>query len=446
MEAFLNPLDAITWGLMGSLMGLLLSWLPGLHIFNLLALVFILAPSFITSNPYATPFFGLGAVVGFSFASAIASTYLSVSDESMMLMLFPSQRYLLAGQGHRAVLLYAIGALIGALFLAVFMTTAGVYVMPVIYNLFSPYYWFALLAVVLFMFMSEWPKEADLGRTPLERLWLAWRQILGGVLVFLASGILGFAATYSSLIKVEYSYVRLTPLFVGFFGLPWVLRNILSRRRLPRQDTRDIVATEPRAVANGAASGIIGGGIAAFFPVITGGMGALIGGHMASSRGDDAFLISQGAARTVYYVGALFFLFHPTMRITRGAVAWLIGGLYTPKTWVEFYAGASVIILSAGLAFVLTLYLSKAVAKLLSVVSYLYISLATLVFIVSMVYVLTGLTGILLMLVAGAIGFAAMVFNTRLSYCLGALILPVLANTMGFSGYLMEFLGLLGGG
>jgi hypothetical protein len=152
---------------------------------------------------------------------------------------------------------------------------------------------------------------------------------------------------------------------------------------------------------------------------------------MASSRGDDAFLISQGAARTVYYVGALFFLFHPTMRITRGAVAWLIGGLYTPKTWVEFYAGASVIILSAGLAFVLTLYLSKAVAKLLSVVSYLYISLATLVFIVSMVYVLTGLTGILLMLVAGAVGFAAMVFNTRLSYCLGALILPVLGKHHG---------------
>ncbi|MGB9827083.1 MAG: tripartite tricarboxylate transporter permease, partial [Thermosphaera sp.] len=186
------------------------------------------------------------------------------------------------------------------------------------------------------------------------------------------------------------------------------------------------------------------GGIAAFFPIITGGMGALVGGHMASSRGDDTFLISQGAARTVYYTGALFFLFHPTMRITRGSVAWLVGGVYTPKTWAEFYAGAAFIILAAAVSFVITLYLSKAVARLLTRISYVYISAATLVFLISLVYYLTGPVGLVLMLAATSVGFAAMVFNTRLSYCLGSLILPVLANTMGFAGFFLELLGLGG--
>jgi putative membrane protein len=442
LEYFITPLDVILWGLMGAGLGLALSWIPGLHIANLMILVLFATPIFTGGNEYAAPYFALGAVVAFSFMSSIASTYLSVSDESMMLMLFPSQRYLLVGRGHRAVLLYCIGAVIGALFLALFMITAGVYVMPVLYNLFSPLYWFALLAVVLFMFLSEWPKEGDLGRTRLEKLWFAWRQILGGLLVFLASGFLGLIATYSWLIKLEVAFARLTPLFIGFFGLPWVLRNIISRRRIPPQDTRDIVETAPSAVVNGAASGIIGGGIAAFFPVITGGMGALIGGHMASSRGDDAFLISQGAARTVYYTGALFFLFHPTMRITRGAVAWLVGGLYTPKTWIEFYYGAALIVLVAGLSLLVTIYMSKAIARLLTRVSYVYISAVITVFLVILVYYLTGIPGLYLLLAATTVGFAAMVFNTRLSYCLGALILPVLLNVTGYTDTVLSLLGI----
>jgi putative membrane protein len=442
VEYFITVFDVILWGLMGALLGLALSWIPGLHIANLMILVLYATPLFTGGNEYAAPYFALGAVVAFSFMSSIASTYLSVSDESMMLMLFPSQRYLLVGRGHRAVLLYCIGALIGALSLAVFMTTIGVVVMPIIYNLFSPYYWFALLAVVLFMFLSEWPKESDLGRSGLERLWLAWRQILGGLLVFLASGVLGLYATYSGLIKLEVSFARLTPLFIGFFGLPWVLRNIISRRTLPAQDTRHVVETAPSAVINGATSGIIGGGIAAFFPVITGGMGALIGGHMASSRGDDAFLISQGAARTVYYTGALFFLFHPTMRITRGAVAWLVGGLYTPKAWIEFYYGAALIILVAGASLLGTIYMSKAVAKLLTRVSYAKISAVIAVFLVALVYYLTGFNGLILLAAATAVGFAAMVFNTRLSYCLGALILPVLLNITGYTDEALTLLGI----
>lgn len=442
MEVFISPLDVILWSLTGAALGLVFSWMPGFHIYNLLALVVLLAPGFIMLNPYAIPYFALGAVIAFSFASSIASTYLSVADESLMLMLFPSQRYLMLGKGHRVVLLYLIGALGGALFLSLFSLTIGIYVMPVIYNLFSPYYTWVLVAVVLFLFLSEWPKEGDREETGISRLLAAWRQILGGVFVFFASGILGFIATYTGLLPVEAAYARLTPLFIGFFGMSWVIRNLLSRRTLPRQDTRDAVETHPTAVMNGIASGVIGGGIAAFFPVITGGMGALIGGHMASGKGDDTFVVSQGAARTVYYVGALFLLFMPTARITRGAVAWLIGGVYTPKTWLEFYYAGLVIILVAAISFITTLYISKAISRLLSVISYVHISLVVAVFLVLLTYLITGPLGILLLAVATALGFTAQVLNTRISYCLGALILPVLLNMTGTSGILLSLLGI----
>lgn len=438
----ITPLDILIWGVLGALLGLAISWIPGFHIVNILVLVTLTMPSILIENQYLAPYFALGAVVSFSFMSSISATYLSVADDSMMLMLFPSQRYLLMGHGHRAILLYLIGALGGAVFLVVFGLTIGPLVMPIVFNLFSPFYTWVLLGVVLFLFLSEWPKEGDRGRSGKERLMLAWRQIAGGIIVFLASGILGIYANYSSLIPVERAFARLTPLFIGFFGLSWVIRNIISRVFIPRQDTRDIVETQYGAILAGIGSGIFGGGIAAFFPVVTGGMGALIGGHMASTRGDDTFMISQGTARLVYYTGALLLLFMPTSRITRGTVAWLVGGIYTPKTWIEYYYAIFVILVVSALAFITTLYMSKLMSKLLMVINYVYISLIVAIFLFILSYLIAGFWGVILMLVAAAVGFGALVFNTRLSYCLGVLILPVLLSMTGTLGSFLSLLGL----
>lgn len=437
-----NPVDVFLWGITGALLGLALSWIPGFHVVNILILISLTSPHLLLENQYLTPYFALGAVVAFSYMSSISTTYLSVADDSMMLMLFPSQRYLLIGQGHRAVLLYLTGALGATIFLVLFGLTVGPIVMPIVYNLFSPFYTWVLLSVVLFLFLSEWPKEGDRGDKSTERLSLAWRQIAGGLIVFFASGILGLYVNYTSLIPIERAFARLTPLFIGFFGLSWVIRNIVSHVYIPRQDTRDIVEASPSSILAGIGSGILGGGIAAFFPVVTGGMGALIGGHMASTRGDDTFMISQGAARTMYYTGALLLLFTPTSRVTRGTVAWLIGGIYTPKTWIEYYYALFTVLAVSSLSFLVTMYMSKSMSRVLMYVNYFYISIAVAVFLTILSYMIAGLTGVLLMLVATIIGFTALLFNTRLSYCLGVLILPVLLSMTGTIGPFLSLLGL----
>ncbi|MEM4717743.1 MAG: tripartite tricarboxylate transporter permease [Desulfurococcaceae archaeon] len=437
-----SPIDVITWSLLGGLLGLAVSWIPGLHIVNLIVLITLLTPEFILAHPYLMPYFALGALVAFSFMSAISATYLSISDDSLMLMLFPSQRYLLMGHGHRAVLLYLIGALGGILFILVFGLTIAPLVIPIVYGLFSPYYAWVLIAIVVFMFMSEWPKEGDREVSGLRRFLVAWRQIAGGLLVFFSSGILGLYVNYTSLIPAERAFARLTPLFIGFFGFSWVLRNILTRIYIPKQDTRDIVESNIKAVLGGIGSGILGGGIAAFFPVVTGGMGALIGGHMASTRGDDTFIVSQGAARVVYYVGALSLLFIPTSRITRGTVAWMVQGIYTPKAWVEYYYALFAILLVASLSFIATLYMSKAMSRVLQEINYVYLSIGIAIVLFILTYLVAGVWGIPLMLAAASIGFAAFVFNTRLSYCLGALIIPVILSMTGALNIILPYLGI----
>lgn len=437
----LPPEEVVMWTLLGTGFGVLLSWLPGFHIYNLMALIMVVYPVFL-EMPESFPFFALGALVAFVYLSILPSVYLSVADESLILMLFPTQRYLLLGRGHEAVWLSLLGAIAGSIILVLAGLTIIPIILPPLYQLFSPYITWILLAIIVFMFLSEWLKAGDREKTPGRRLWVAWQQELGGIMVFLAAGFLGFFVMNTGFVPARFAYVRLTPMFIGFFGMPWVLQNILSRRIIPRQYTRDRVRASVFGVVNGSVAGAFGGTIAAFFPIVTGGMGALVAGHMASSRGDDVFIVSQGANRVLYYVGAFFLLFVPTARLTRGAGAWLVSSIYTPKSWLEFYYAAGSILLASGISLIATIYLSKLLAQVLTHTNYVKLSYIVAVVLTIICYLLAGIPGVIVMIVATMIGLASVVFNTRRSYCLGGLIFPVLISMTGQTGFLMSLLGI----
>ncbi len=438
----LDPVTVLIWTLLGTAFGVLLSWIPGFHIYNILALIMVVAPISTVMPVQAFPFFAIGALVGFVYLSALPTVYLSVADESFILMLFPTQRYLVLGRGHEAVWLVLLGAIGGTIILVTGGVTVVPYIINPIYSLFSPYIMWVLLAIVIFMFMSEWPKQGDREKKPLKRLLVAWSQVLGGMFVFFTAGLLGFIVMNTGLVAAQFAYVRLTPMFIGFFGMPWVLQNILSKTMVPLQRTEDKVEARPFGIINGIASGAFGGSIAAFFPIVTGGMGALVAGHMASSRGDDVFIVSQGANRILYYVGAFFLLFVPTTTLTRGAGAWLVSSIYQPKTWIEYYYAVGAILLAAGIAMIATIYMSKLLAKVLTQYNYVKLSYIVAVLLVLISYLLTGPMGVLVLIIATGIGLTAVVFNTRRSYCLGGLIFPVVISMTGHTGTLLSLLGL----
>ncbi|AJC71517.1 membrane protein [Thermococcus guaymasensis DSM 11113] len=434
--------DLLLWSFAGVLFGSLISWIPGFHIFNIMALLVAVFGVGELIPVQAFPFFAIGAIVAYAYVSAISSVYFSVADESAVFLLFPTQRYLLLGRGHEAVLLYLIGAVAGTLVLVLGALFVFPKVLPPIYQATSPYITYFLVAIVVFMFMSEWPKEGDRGKTPLQRLWLAWRQILGGIAVFLLSGILGFAVMNTNLLPTTSAYTRLTPMFIGFFGMSWVLLNILSNPPMLPQKLDDKVESSVYNTLKATFGGALGGTIAAVYPIITGGMGALVAGHITSQRGDDAFIISQGVNRVIYYVGAFTLLFLPNLRLTRGAAAWLVSSVYTPKSYAEYLAAIGVILLSAGISFLFTYYLSKLIARSFTVVHIRKLSYIVAVVLVVISYVLTGPMGVVVLFVSTAIGMMAAAFNTRRSYCLGGLVLPVLISMTGHTGEVMHLLGL----
>lgn len=117
--AMLPLSNILLWSLAGVLFGSLISWIPGFHIFNIMALLVAVFGVGELMPPLQAfpPFFAIGAIVAYAYVSAISSVYFSVADESAVFLLFPTQRYLLLGRGHEAVLLYLIGAVSGTLIL-----------------------------------------------------------------------------------------------------------------------------------------------------------------------------------------------------------------------------------------------------------------------------------------------------------------------------------------
>ncbi|HHN94227.1 MAG TPA: hypothetical protein ENK17_05620, partial [Anaerolineae bacterium] len=277
-----------------------------------------------------------------------------------------------------------------------------------------------------------------------RRWWDGWKSLTAGLLTFFLSGLLGFILLYRSLVPVTVAYQNLLPAFVGLFAVPWILQNILSRVALPEQHIAATVDITPWLVLRGVFAGALGGLFAAFFPVVTGGIGGFIAGHATAQRDDRLFIVSQGASKVVYYVGGFLFFFVPGLHLTRGGMAWMLSSIWSSYTPQTYYTAVAAVLLTGLLAFFLLLLLTRLTIALVARVHYRWVSLATLVVLLLIVWGMTGWGGLLICAVATGIGLIPVLWGSRRMNCMGVLLLPIALNMVGWGAPLAAFLGLVG--
>jgi putative membrane protein len=429
--------------LTGTLLSSLLSCIPALHIYNVAGLLVILALKVQGLVPdEVLVMFMLGIVVGYAMLNTIPSIFLGAPDDSTIFIVLPGQKYLMGKRGFEASVLTGVGGL-GGLLVLLLLSPLMPKVLPVVRTAVSPHLHWILGATILFMLMSEWPKGSDRGRTAVAKFLDAWRSLGAGLLTFLLSGILGFVLFYSSLVPTEMAFQNLLPAFIGLFAIPWVLQNLISQAQVPEQHASQSVDLSPRLIARGVGAGALGGLFAAFFPVVTGGIGGFLAGHATAQRDDRLFIVSQGASKLVYYVGAFLFFFVPGLHLTRGGMAWMLSILYTPYTPETYWVAVAAILLSGALAFVMLLWLSRLAIRLVSAVDYRWISAATLALLVGVVLALTGPGGLLIATVATGIGLLLVMWGSRRMNCMGVLLLPLTLNMAGLGTTVAAWLGLI---
>lgn len=429
--------------LVGTVVSSFLSCLPGLHIYNVAGLLVILALEVEGLVPdEVLAMLMLGLVVGYAMINTIPSVFFGAPDDTTLFVVLPGQRYLMERRGFEASVLAGVGGL-GGLAALLLLSPVMPRLFPVVRTVVGPHLHWILGAVILFMLMSEWPKGSDRGSSRLAKFFDAWRSLGAGLLTFLLSGLLGMVLFYSSLVPVERAFQNLMPAFVGLFAIPWVLVNLLSQAQVPAQHVSQSVDLSPALIVRGVGAGALGGMFAAFFPVVTGGIGGFLAGHATAQRDDRLFIVSQGASKLVYYVGAFLFFFVPGLHLTRGGMAGMLSTLYTPYTPKTYWLAIAATAICGALAFGLLLWLSRVSIRLVTRVDYRWISAGTLVLLVGGVLAVTGWAGLLIAAVATPIGLLPVMWGARRMNCMGVLLIPLTLQMAGLGTTVANWLGLI---
>ncbi len=439
----MDTLILLIFAVVGAVLASVMACVPALHIYNVAGLL-IMAGGWLSgwmSGEQMAMFF-LGLITGYAILNTIPSIFLSSPDDSMIFIVLPGQKYLLQGRGYEASILTGVGSL-AAIAGMVVLSPFAMSVFPALRSILSPHLGWIVAVVIVFMLMSEWPKSSDRQPTPWGRLAEAWTGLGAGLLTFLLSGLLGFALMYRSLVPTEISFQNLLPAFVGLFAIPWVMLNIVGRVQIPKQHIATSIDVTPALIARGTFAGTLGGGFAAFFPVVTGGIGGFLAGHATAQRDDRLFILSQGASKIVYYVGGFLLFFVPGLGMTRGGMAWMLSTVYQAGTPRVYFTAMAAVALAGAAAFLMLFPLTRLVIKLLEKVNYQWISAGTLVILIGLVLALTGWGGLLIALVATGIGILPVVWGSRRMNCMGVLLLPISLNMAGVGPTVAHWLGLI---
>ncbi len=439
----MDALTLIGFAVIGSLFASLLALIPALHIYNVAGLLILAAGSlsaFLSLDQLAMLM--LGMVVGYSMLSTIPSTLLAAPDESSVFIVLPGQKWLLQRRGYEAVILTGVGGL-GGLAVVVALSPIAGEAARILRAIAAPHLGWVLSAIIAFMLMSEWPKAGERGRTRVGRFLAAWAGLSAGILTFLLSGLLGFIIIYRSVVPTEIAFQNLLPAFLGLFAVPMVLTNFIMGTRVPEQHIATSLDVSPSQLLRGIASGALGGLFAAFFPVVTGGVGGFLAGHATAQRDDRVFILSQGAAKSIYYVGGFLLFFIPGLNLARGGMAAMLSTIYRPAMPLIYFTAVASIAVSGAVSFLLLIALSRFAIRIVERINYRLINAATLALLVALIGFLTGSGGLLIALAGTGIGLIPVLFGSRRMNCLGVLLLPITLNMLGVGPTVARLLGLL---
>lgn len=361
--------SVILFSVIGVLFSCLPACLPGVHIYNIIGLFVLMAHSLSANGivplpEVLIPFFA-GMMVGYAMLNTIPSIFLSAPDESALFTVLPGRKYLMRGRGYEAVMITAAGGLMGLFVVVLVFGLPTQHFLVFVRKVLSPHFHWIIWCVIGFMLMSEWPKGGTRGVAGWGKFFDAWKSIGIGLITFLLSGFFGFILFYRSPLSVEASFQNLMPAFIGLFTLPGLIMNLAGRFKMPEQTYDCSVDGNNDALLKGTVAGALGGGFAAFFPVITGGVGGFLAGHATSIHDDRSFLVSQGVSKLIYYVGGFIFLFVPGVNMMRGGAASMMSGLYVPYTKYDYYMVLAAVAIAGACAYFLMSPLAKFVLKLI---------------------------------------------------------------------------------
>ncbi len=445
MTTLLDLLLIITFCLLGVAIGLVTGLLPGLHVNNIALILLSLAGS-IAALCSPLQAYGLsssfililicGLMVSLSLSHAIhqyiPSTFVGAPNEETALSILPAHKLLLKGHGYKAISLAVLGS-IGAMLVCLLLLLPLRFIIgpPLsLYNTIQGVMVWILLAVVAIMIGTEKCRIPELGR---EGKLPAAAGMLFALFVFLLSGVFGlliFNLTPRSPIGLPAPV--LFPAFVGLFGLPTLLASLATKPDIPAQNLEPLTLNriDTKASAVSVVTGSFAGIFVSLIPGLTTATGTVIAMNARPRASLEQTLVTLSAVSSSasFFVVVVLFL---TLR-ARSGITIAVTSLLPAEAWSSLIMPTTLmyllmfLILSGCVSYFTAMHTGRWFAKNFSRIPYTLLVTFTILFILALVVLFTGVLGCLIVGVATCIGFLPITWSVRRSQCMGVLLLPII--------------------
>jgi len=394
-------IELLLLALLGCVLGVFTGLVPGIHV-NTLSLL-ALSIGFLGSVELAALIVGMA--VTHSFVDFIPSIVFGAPDSASFLSVLPGHRFLMKGEGMKAVQLTVAGGLfggIGAIALSgLFMGfVSGI-------NAFLPMAIPALLLAVLgLMVHSE--KGA--------------RKKAVSIVVILLSATVGI-----SVLRLNAFPNSIMAAIIGFFAAGTLAFSIISKPVVKRQKPGKAEISGKNA-AEGSLLSIAGASTVSIMPGIGPSQAAFLVKKLVGRISSGTYLAMLGGINTANIIFSLFVML--SIGKTRTGIAVVLKqALPREQELVFLFCGAALV------AICFSVFATHALARFflarIHLLPYRAINISVLAGLGCLVLYFSGLQGIAVMVVSACIALAALAEKVRRSHCMAFLIVPVVIAYLG---------------
>jgi putative membrane protein len=401
-------LEYAALAMVGCLLGVLTGLTPGLHV-NTVCLLGLSVYSALGLDALGFSVAMVAMSVTHTFLDFIPSIFIGVPEEGTSLSILPTHRLVMEGKALEAVKLTAYGCLLGIVFAISFMLPA-VYIIPVVYAWLRPVVVYIISAAAVLLILRE----------------TGWRGKIWAGLVFVISGALGsLVLELQSLSSSEVLF----PVFAGLFGLSGILSSLKDRQtNIPQRQYANVKLD--KEVMKGGIFGAIGGVVVGVLPAMSPSQIGIIMSEIFGAT-QRSFLVSIAAISSsdaIYSLVSIYTIHNP-----RSGVGVLVSRILQVNGEVlVLFIGVFCFV--AIVAAYIHIEIGKRALVFYNIVDYRKLSLAVMLFVIAMVYALTGWLGILIASVATVVGLIPILSNVSRTHLMGVLLVPTIMYFIGGTG------------
>lgn len=402
---------------LGICIGIFAGLCPGMHINTTIPL--LLSFSVFIEDPLCIAALIISVSVTEMFVDQVPAIFLGSPDADTALCVLPGHRLLFEGRGYEAIKLTVVGGL-GALFTSLAVVSFASAWFEVIYDFTRPYIHFVIIGIVLFMIVSE--------RAP--------KKIGAAAIVIAVTGILGVLSLNSSIVVQQNV---LFPVLTGLFGLSGMIVSFSERSSIPEQGSENGLKIGRKELVKSVALASVAGIVVGFLPAVGVSEAAVMTQYIGGSSSARGFLVTTAGinvANDAFSLVSLYLLGNP-----RSGASVAIQRVLGEPTFMETVLLVCVIIFVAGIAAVITLFLGRKIPKMLARLNYKMLTVVVMIFIISLVAVMTGPFGLVILFASTSIGLLCAYLEVRRSHCMGVLLIPTILFFLDMNPTVISFLG-----